>query len=259
MRSGGRSNIGNGRLYGLEEDLGLRGDQFQTATSVFFATYVVSILSISFRLLPGVRSHRAPGVRSPFHHLFEEATSCTIHQRHSSTLGNHRHFNRVDSKLCKPARLSAAFGLGGRAIIPLSDRLLDDVLYEERAGGPLQLPTRRCSNRGCRGRPRGLRSRVHGRPPRVAWMAMVSLHHPSVSQHKQTPPIDYGAGFSSSKASHPSALASSDGFSSRTPLNPRGTFHPQNGNCSSCVSRATSGKPRCPRLKCCTRPTWWPR
>ncbi|KAL9001946.1 MAG: hypothetical protein Q9188_005104 [Gyalolechia gomerana] len=35
-----RSNIGNGRLYGLEEDLGLKGDQFQTATSVFFATYV---------------------------------------------------------------------------------------------------------------------------------------------------------------------------------------------------------------------------
>ncbi|KAL8987792.1 MAG: hypothetical protein Q9177_003044 [Variospora cf. flavescens] len=39
-RSVGRSNIGNGRLYGLEEDLGLRGDQFQTATSVFFVTYV---------------------------------------------------------------------------------------------------------------------------------------------------------------------------------------------------------------------------
>lgn len=189
MHFGGRSNIGNGRLYGLEEDLRLRGDQFQTATSVFFATYVVSIHSISFRLLPGVRSHRAPGVRSPFHHLFEEVTSCTIHQRPSSTLGNRRHFNRVDSKLCKPAGLSTAFGLGGRAIIPLSDRLLDDVLYEERAGGPLQLPTRRCCNRGCRGRPRGLRSRVHGRPPRVAWMAMVSLHHPSVSQHRQTPQL----------------------------------------------------------------------
>ncbi|KAI4249767.1 MAG: hypothetical protein L6R40_000556 [Gallowayella cf. fulva] len=35
-----RSNIGNGRLYGLEEDLGLKANQFQTATSVFFATYV---------------------------------------------------------------------------------------------------------------------------------------------------------------------------------------------------------------------------
>ncbi|KAL8947333.1 MAG: hypothetical protein Q9222_006373 [Ikaeria aurantiellina] len=35
-----RSNIGNGRLYGLEEDLGLKGNQFQTATSVFFATYI---------------------------------------------------------------------------------------------------------------------------------------------------------------------------------------------------------------------------
>ncbi|KAL8715427.1 MAG: hypothetical protein Q9220_000761 [cf. Caloplaca sp. 1 TL-2023] len=35
-----RSNIGNGRLYGLEEDLNLKRNQFQTATSVFFATYV---------------------------------------------------------------------------------------------------------------------------------------------------------------------------------------------------------------------------
>ncbi|KAL8927090.1 MAG: hypothetical protein Q9172_001512 [Xanthocarpia lactea] len=35
-----RANIGNGRLYGLEKDLGLNGNQFQTAISVFFATYV---------------------------------------------------------------------------------------------------------------------------------------------------------------------------------------------------------------------------
>ncbi|KAL8867817.1 MAG: hypothetical protein Q9198_008382, partial [Flavoplaca austrocitrina] len=35
-----RANIGNGRLYGLEKDLGLKGNQFQTAVSVFFATYV---------------------------------------------------------------------------------------------------------------------------------------------------------------------------------------------------------------------------
>ncbi|KAL8642406.1 MAG: hypothetical protein Q9228_000912 [Teloschistes exilis] len=40
LSRGKRSNIGNGRLYGLEEDLGLKGNQFQTATSVFFATYV---------------------------------------------------------------------------------------------------------------------------------------------------------------------------------------------------------------------------
>ena len=46
-----RSNIGNGRLYGLEEDLGLKGDQFQTATSVFFATYVVSNSTVLSRLL----------------------------------------------------------------------------------------------------------------------------------------------------------------------------------------------------------------
>ncbi|KAM0330779.1 hypothetical protein ACHAQA_003733 [Verticillium albo-atrum] len=34
-----RVNIGNGRLYGLEEDLGLTGSQFQLAVSVLFITY----------------------------------------------------------------------------------------------------------------------------------------------------------------------------------------------------------------------------
>lgn len=37
-----RVNIGNARLYGLEEDLGLTGDQYQIAVSILFVTYVVS-------------------------------------------------------------------------------------------------------------------------------------------------------------------------------------------------------------------------
>lgn len=36
-----RVNIGNARLYGLEEDLGLTGSQFQLAVSIFFVTYVL--------------------------------------------------------------------------------------------------------------------------------------------------------------------------------------------------------------------------
>lgn len=35
-------NIGNARLYGLEEDLGMSKDQFQIAVSVLFVTYVLS-------------------------------------------------------------------------------------------------------------------------------------------------------------------------------------------------------------------------
>ena len=35
-------NIGNARLYGLEEDLGLVGDQYQIAVSVLFVTYILS-------------------------------------------------------------------------------------------------------------------------------------------------------------------------------------------------------------------------
>jgi hypothetical protein len=34
-----RVAIGNARLYGLEEDLNLSGDQYQIAVSVLFITY----------------------------------------------------------------------------------------------------------------------------------------------------------------------------------------------------------------------------
>lgn len=34
-------NIGNARLYGLEEDLGLVGNQYQVAVSILFITYCV--------------------------------------------------------------------------------------------------------------------------------------------------------------------------------------------------------------------------
>ncbi|KAK4142433.1 putative transporter-like protein [Dichotomopilus funicola] len=39
-----RVNIGNARLYGMEKDLGLTGDQYQTAVSVLFVTYILSEL-----------------------------------------------------------------------------------------------------------------------------------------------------------------------------------------------------------------------
>jgi MFS family permease len=36
-----RVNIGNARLYNLEEDLGLHGSQYQTAVSLLFVTYII--------------------------------------------------------------------------------------------------------------------------------------------------------------------------------------------------------------------------
>lgn len=36
--------IGNARLYGMEEDLGLQGNQYQTAVSILFVTYLLSEL-----------------------------------------------------------------------------------------------------------------------------------------------------------------------------------------------------------------------
>lgn len=35
---------GNARLYGMEEDLGLQGNQYQTAVSILFVTYLMSEL-----------------------------------------------------------------------------------------------------------------------------------------------------------------------------------------------------------------------
>jgi MFS family permease len=37
-------NIGNARLYGLEKDLDMHGQQFQTAVSILFVTYILSEL-----------------------------------------------------------------------------------------------------------------------------------------------------------------------------------------------------------------------
>ncbi|KAL8839634.1 MAG: hypothetical protein Q9170_001640 [Blastenia crenularia] len=39
-----RVNIGNARLYGMEEDLGMQGNQYQTAVSILFVTYLLSEL-----------------------------------------------------------------------------------------------------------------------------------------------------------------------------------------------------------------------
>ncbi|KAM3421949.1 putative transporter [Cercospora zeina] len=53
-----RVNIGNARLYGLEEDLGLSSSQFQTAVSILFVTYVLAELPSNLILKGYVRPSR---------------------------------------------------------------------------------------------------------------------------------------------------------------------------------------------------------
>ncbi|OTA32004.1 hypothetical protein BTJ68_07361 [Hortaea werneckii EXF-2000] len=53
-----RVNIGNARLYGLEEDLGINGNQFQTAVSLLFVTYILSELPSNLILKHYVRPSR---------------------------------------------------------------------------------------------------------------------------------------------------------------------------------------------------------
>ena len=52
-----RSNIGNARLYGLEDDLHMHGTQYQTSVSLFFATYVTSEIPSNL-LIKRLRSSR---------------------------------------------------------------------------------------------------------------------------------------------------------------------------------------------------------
>ncbi|KAF2971897.1 hypothetical protein GQX73_g1663 [Xylaria multiplex] len=47
-----RVNIGNARLYGLEEDLGLTPNQFQIAVSILFVTYIIFELPSNLVLKP---------------------------------------------------------------------------------------------------------------------------------------------------------------------------------------------------------------
>ncbi|KAI0399965.1 DNA-repair protein rad2 [Xylaria palmicola] len=47
-----RVNIGNARLYGLEEDLGLTGNQFQIAVSILFVTYIIFEIPSNLLLKP---------------------------------------------------------------------------------------------------------------------------------------------------------------------------------------------------------------
>jgi MFS family permease len=52
-----RVNIGNARLYGLEKDLGLHGNQYQIAVSILFVTYLLSEVPSNL-LLKKVRPSR---------------------------------------------------------------------------------------------------------------------------------------------------------------------------------------------------------
>ncbi|RYO85981.1 hypothetical protein DL766_007245 [Monosporascus sp. MC13-8B] len=47
-----RVNIGNARLYGLESDLGLIGDQYQVAVSILFVTYILFEIPSNLVLKP---------------------------------------------------------------------------------------------------------------------------------------------------------------------------------------------------------------
>lgn len=56
--SSGSVNIGNARLYGLEADLNMQGNQFQIAVSILFVTYVLGELPSNLIMKKYVRPSR---------------------------------------------------------------------------------------------------------------------------------------------------------------------------------------------------------
>lgn len=85
-------NIGNARLYGLEEDLGLKGNQYQIAVSILFIPYCVSSI-------PGVRDRKETATlltartapRSPLEPVHPPIHCLPIHLSHNDDMGSRGH------------------------------------------------------------------------------------------------------------------------------------------------------------------------
>lgn len=89
-------NIGNARLYGLEEDLGLEGNQYQVAVSILFVTYCVG--NISF-LEDWQRSDIITAVRGAVEPGHQETHPLALHRGNLGHMGYHSDAHRHHSEL----------------------------------------------------------------------------------------------------------------------------------------------------------------
>jgi hypothetical protein len=213
-----RVNIGNARLYGMEEDLGMTGNQFQIAVSVLFVTYILSetpsnlvikyftpskylaFLTVSWGVvatLTGIVQNYAgllacrvilgalgtsSSVPFPPSELSEE-TSPPYWWLVLAALG---------SWVVRPTLVDSRNEPDGHLLTPWHHRrrplpragdLPDHVLHQARVRPPNRLPLRLGRHRRIHGRSSCLLHRPDGRRGRSSWMALDHHHRGAAYDH----------------------------------------------------------------------------
>jgi hypothetical protein len=99
-----RVNIGNAKLYWLERDLGMSGNQYQLAVSLLFVTYVVSRIETHFVTI----TYRFLDLRDAVKHDHQENATCTIPCWSRFLLGSRGYFQCICQQLCSTCGLQTA-------------------------------------------------------------------------------------------------------------------------------------------------------
>ncbi len=225
-----RVNIGNARLYGMEKDLGLTGNQYQVCVSILFVTYCVSHpchhlhpvvergIRVAANWLIVIRGALQPGS--------EEIQARPLHCPHHNSLGLNRHLVWSRAQLRLPNRLSPApWHLRSRPFPRLSN-LPNTLLLPAPTRPPHRLPLHRCRPSRRLRRANRLRNILHGwcgGPGGLAMDRKSPLY--TSSKDSLTKPSSY------SKVFPPSSSGSSVSSSYQTTLRPPISCPRMRGSC----------------------------
>lgn len=144
-----RVNIGNARLYGMEEDLGLVQNQYQTAVSLLFVTYLLSEVPSNLVLKRFTPSRWIAFITivwsfMPFRMILKLLIIIPV-------MGSHCNINRPYTELCWPYCLPSLTWRYGRRFVPRAHTLSDSFLHQTRNCAQSRLSLRQCStSRGIR-------------------------------------------------------------------------------------------------------------
>lgn len=95
-------NIGNARLFGMEDELGMHGNDFQLTVSVLFVTYCVRHIPYTYL---DIEANNYAALRVPLQPHHQEAPTRSLPRWSHSVLGYHRHLQRLGQQHWCPDRL----------------------------------------------------------------------------------------------------------------------------------------------------------
>lgn len=125
-----RVNIGNARLYGMEEDLGLVRNQYQTAVSLLFVTYLLSEVPSNLVLKKFTPSRWIAFITIVWSFMASELILKILID--SPVMGSHCDINRPYAELRWAYCLPSLTWRYGRRFIPRAHTLPDSFLYQTR-------------------------------------------------------------------------------------------------------------------------------